>query len=122
MPFFQTERRRAVEFIISEASHFRSRDVVTVEPAATPEEDTPLEPGTIVAAATASTVKPYAPDTLDLPLGIIMHRTARGAKVTAIVRDAEVNALTLAWPEAITEAQKDDAVAALGGRGIIVRG
>lgn len=119
MPFFQTERRRAAEFIISEAQHFRSRDVLTIEAGAN------LEPGTVVSPAGAGTFKAFNPDTLDLPYGVIMHPAAAAAapvKVTAIVRDAEINALTVAWPEGITEAQKADAISGLENRGLIVRG
>lgn len=43
------------------------------------------------------------------------------AKIAAIVRDAEVNGKVLVWPEGITAAQKEAAIADLQAVGIIVR-
>lgn len=43
------------------------------------------------------------------------------AKISAIVRDAEVNGNVLAWPSDIEAAEKAVAIAALEARGIIVR-
>ena len=118
MPFFQTEGRHSAEFIVSEASHYRSRDVVTVE------EGADLDPATVVATATGSTVRALALDGLDIPYGVLMHpaRAADGpARVTALVRDCEVSAASLAWPAGATDAQKADIIAGLADRGIIVR-
>lgn len=119
-----TEGRRPAEFIISEGPHCYSRDVVSVAAGAK------LDPGTVVGMVTATglvTALNPATDPADgseTAYGVLMYPALAAdaaVKVTAIVRDAQVNSRTLAWPEGITAEQKAAAVTALAARGIIVR-
>jgi hypothetical protein len=44
-----------------------------------------------------------------------------GLRVSAIVRDAEVNGLCISWPAAMTDPEKAIGITTLAAQGIIVR-
>ena len=68
---------------------------------------------------------PTDKDGAEIPSAIAIYpaKTGEGetAKIAAIVRDAEVNGNCLSWPDGITAAQKEKAIADLAEVGIIVR-
>lgn len=68
---------------------------------------------------------PTGTDGSEVPSAIAIYPVTTAsdgtAKIAAIVRDAEVNGNVLSWPEGITDAQKEAAIAALRDAGIIVR-
>lgn len=116
------ETAHPAEFIVSEANGRRSRDVVTVAAAAD------LPPGTVVGRITASgkvvRLAPAADNGSEDAYGVLLYPAAAASaddKVTAIVRDAELNGTMLAWPAGISGPDKAAAIAALEARGLIVR-
>jgi hypothetical protein len=68
---------------------------------------------------------PAATDGFELAAALALYPASTGAgesaKISAVTRLAEVNGKLLVWADAITDAQKADAVQALADRGIIVR-
>lgn len=110
-----------LEFLLSEAPGFRSREKDVLK---TPQN---LEAGTVVALLDAGKYEildPAEDDGAEVAAGILAYATdATDADVEAtfIVRDAEVAADRLVWPEGITELQKTAAIAQLADVGIILR-
>lgn len=114
---------RAAEFVVSEASGYRSREVGVAASAGTD-----LLPGTVLGKVTASgklvILAPGASDGSQAAVGILYGpaRVTEGDKrVTLIVRDAEVNGLCLIWPSGITGGQQTTANGQLAALGIINR-
>jgi len=114
---------RAGEFILSEANGARSRENITLAAGAGQ-----LAPGTVLGAVAADgkhkPLNPSATDGSESAAAVLYdHADASAAEVVAaaIVRDAEVKADLLIWPDGITDAQKTTAIAQLQALGVIVR-
>lgn len=122
MAISHTEGVHPLEFIISEANGLRSRKVETVAAGAD------LQPNTVVGKVTASgkvvQLAPGASDGSEAAYGVLMYpakAASADAKVTAVVRDAEVKDHLVIWPDGITAGEKATATADLETRGVIVR-
>jgi hypothetical protein len=134
-----SEAPRALDFIVSEANGWRSREKVTLRLPLAPATAIPLLPGTLLYAEGSELGTPvltgfYLPVTLpgEIPFinSILMYPTDhRGGPVetASIMRDAEVNEAYLQYLFAITAGaeftpvQIAQANAALLNNGIIVR-
>ena len=117
-----TEGKYAADFVVSEASGTRSRDVVTFAQSAV------LEPGAVLGKVTATAkfvaLDPAADTGAEIAAGLLrsgVDATAADVSAVAILRDAEVNGAELVWPDAITPEQKAAAITDLASLGIIVR-
>lgn len=117
-----TEGKRAADFVVSEASGTRSRDVITIAQSAV------LEPGTVLGKVTATAkyvaLDPAAATGAETAAALLrsgVDATAADLSAVVILRDAEVNGAELVWPGVITPEQKAAAVADLAAIGIIVR-
>lgn len=120
-----TEGQHTAEFMLSEASGFRSRaEVVLAAPAAD------LAAGTVLGVVTAS--GKYAQHDQDLVDGteaaaailwdnVAALDTPADTVATVIVRDAEVNGHDLIWQPDINAGELAAGIAALAAVGIIVR-
>ena len=114
---------RQAEFIISEASGYRSRDEITLASGAGV-----LEPGTVLGQVTVGgkyvQLDQDAADGSEVAAAILYRdqdATTADVKALAITRDAEVNALNLIWPADIDAGEKTTAIGQLEAAGIIVR-
>ncbi len=118
-----TETARTGEFILSEANGARSRENITLASGAGQ-----LQPGTVLGIVAASgeyvPIDPAATDGRETAAGILYdHADATSAAVAAaaMVRDAEIKADLLIWPDGITDAQKAAALSQLAATGIVAR-
>lgn len=116
------EGKRAADFVVSEASGARSRDVVTIA------QGTVLEPGAVLGKLTASgkyvALDPAAVTGAETAAALLrsgVDATAADLSAVTILRDAEVNGAELVWPTGITPEQKAASIADLAALGIIVR-
>jgi len=107
MPTF-TEGRHAAEFLFSEASGHRSRDVITIVSGAGV-----IEPGTVLAKITAS--GKYKPSTAtgsdggETAVAINLYKvdaTSADVKVSAITRDSEVKTFALSYDATVNDDTK----------------
>ncbi|WP_366655343.1 head decoration protein [Fodinicurvata sp. EGI_FJ10296] len=122
MPSVLNEGRRTGEFLVSEASGYRSRDQGQLM------TDEPLPAGTVLGRITATgtfvPLNPGADDGGETPAAILYanaEASESSQPATVILRDAEVNAHCLEWPAAISEAEQAAAEAALTAAGLIPR-
>jgi hypothetical protein len=118
-----TEGFHPADFVICEGNCHLSRDNVTVA------ESQTIKPGTIIVTGAGGYVAyaagGAAPDpTTDIGIALYGATTAAGetAKISAIKREAEVNAGMIQWPAGITAPQKLAAAALLAANMVIVRG
>lgn len=117
------ERNYTGEHLVSEANGTRSRETETVA------AEQVLEPGTVVAKVTATgqivQIDHTGDDGSEDAYGISYGRYETGEGETRPgvfhVRDCEVRASGLVWPEDITSGAKDAAIAALADEGVILR-
>ena len=124
-----TEGRQPPEFLISEASGTRSRDVATLLANTAGNGDYTLEPGTVLGEITASgKFVPFNQDAADgsqVAAGILLSDAIVAETVdeeaVAMLRDAEVQGAALTWPADIEAAEKAAAIAQLAELDIIVR-
>ncbi|WP_334130172.1 head decoration protein [Sneathiella sp.] len=114
---------RESEFLISEASGYRSREQITLASGAGA-----LETGTVLAVVTATgkyvALDQDGEDGSEVAAGVLYRdadATSADARSLAIVRDAEVNAINLIWPDDIDAGEKVTAIGELEAAGIIVR-
>lgn len=111
--------KRAGSFILSEANGRRSRANVTVLAGGT------LTAGMVYALDGASKAVPLPNDGSVQADGIAIHDVTAPATADALVagfvRDGEVIADQLTWPEGISQANQDAAIADLVAKGIQVR-
>lgn len=114
---------RESEFLISEASGYRSREEITLA-----SDSGVVKTGTVLAVVTAT--GKYVPldqdgdDGSEVAAGVLYRdtdATSADARALAIVRDAEVNALNLIWPDDIEAGEKATAIGELEAAGVIVR-
>ena len=89
----------------------------------------PYEQGKILSLMVrgSNTLAPFNPlgeNGTERPVGVLLHdcdATAKDTKAVIITRHAIVSDKGLVWPEAITEAQKQEAIFCLQSRGILIR-
>lgn len=122
-----TEGRRTAEFLVSEASYYRSRDGETI----TVPANTTYEPGTIMGKITASGKfvrhDAGASDGSQNEAGVLYagltNDTGSGVDMagTIIARDAEINSAELTYEAGADAAQITTSNAALVALGLIVR-
>lgn len=119
-----TEKGHAGGFILSEANGTRSRENIVVSSVVAGA----LEAGTVLGKNTATgeyaQLDPGSTTGEQTAAGILYARvdaTNGDVAGVAVVRDAEVNQHELVWPDDISTAQQDAAIASLAGLGIILR-
>jgi hypothetical protein len=117
-----TETTHDGEFIVSEASGTRSREVATLITG----QD--LAAGAVLGMITASSkytvLAPAAGDGSEAAAGILFaatDATSADEECVLILRDAEVNGGEIGWPAGISAGEKTTAIAELAALGIIVR-
>lgn len=117
------ELRQTAHYIVSEASGYRSRDTGVIA-----SESGKLLSGSVLGQITASKkwgpYDPTATDGTENAAAILYEgcdATTADAKRTLTIRDTEVQADVLVWGEAVTDAQKTTALAALAKIGVIAR-
>lgn len=116
-----TEGPRTAEYLISEASGHRSRDVIklAVGVAGT------LVAGAVLGKVTASTdykiYDPAASDGSETIAAILFEAGKTGDRRTITARDAEVKKSKLTWFPGATNNQITTGIAALKALGIVVR-
>lgn len=118
----KTEGHHAGGFLVSEANKTRSRESITVASGEV------LVAGAVLGQITASglyvELDPDASDGSESAAGILFDAVdASGGDTSgvAIVRDAEVNANELTWPDALATDDQDTATGQLAALGIILR-
>lgn len=123
MPILEQNLRRTAHYIVSEAHGYRSREQVVIASGSGV-----LEPGAVLGQATAS--KKYVPfdpageDGSQNAVAILYEgcdATTADVRRTITARDTEVQADVLVWDEAVTETQKNAALAALAALGMVAR-
>lgn len=118
-----TEGRHTAEYLVSEANGMRSREQGVVAEDATHE----LEAGTVLGMVGGKYVAldPSASSTGAEVAAAILYSgvdaTDDDADCVVHVRDCEVDANALVWPDAIAGGEKTTAIAELEALGIIVR-
>lgn len=115
------EGRHPGEAIMTEAKGQISREAITVA------ESQTIEANSLVSVVGDNYVAftPGAATGAETPVGMAIYAVTTGAgetaKVTAIVRHAELNEHCIAWPDGATPENKADAKAALEARDILLR-
>jgi hypothetical protein len=117
----KTENPRTGDFLLSEANGTLSRENIIVDTGT-------LDAGTVLGQVTTGgkyvILAPAAADGSESAAGVLWSRAdASGgdAAAVAIVRDAEVIADALIWPDGITANQKTTAIGQLNALGIVLR-
>lgn len=130
MPHFPvlTDKTYAAEFLISEATHNRSREQGLSPDATAVVINAGMVLGKVTATDDYVALDLAATDGSEVPAGISFGEHETNATPTTgqrafavVVRDAEVNGNFLEWPAAITPAQKTAAETQLAGSGVLVR-
>ena len=110
------------EFLVSEGNNSISREQIELG------ADLTLLAGTVLGRNTATNV--YSPldttadDGRQMAAALLYSNVttdATGGEAVAITRTAEVDQSLLGWPEAITDTEKDTAIAELSTLGVILR-
>lgn len=115
-----TEGAHAGEYIVSEATGTRAREVVTLT-------DTAGTAGMVLGKLDAGgyvQLDPTADDGSEVAAAVLFDNVDASANDKAAVvtaRDSEVKAAALTWPAGITAPQKAAALAELAALGIIAR-
>lgn len=117
-----TEGRHAGEFVVSEGNGAISRETVTVL------NGRALEPGTVLGRVTTSgkycEIDLAASSGAEVAIAVLydaVDASAGDAPGVVIARLAEVHGGELVWPAALTDPQKQAAIAQLAAATIIVR-
>jgi len=117
-----TQTNRTAEFLASEATGTRSRDVVTLL------ANQVVKAGEVLGKVTASgkyvAFNQDAADGSEAAAAIAYEdadATGADLSITVIIRDAEVYSAKLTWPSDITEGEQATAEGELAALGIIVR-
>lgn len=114
---------RTARYIVSEANGYRSREQGHMASGSGT-----VNPGTVCGKVTGTgkfkPLSPAANDGSEVASAVLYQGCdASDADVrrTFTVRDTEVIEAELIWPDGITDQQKNDAIAALSERGIVLR-
>lgn len=117
----KTENPRTGDFLLSEANGTLSRENIIVATGT-------LQPGTVLGKITASgkyaILAPAAEDGTQTAAAVLwaaVDASGGDAAAVAIVRDAEVKADGLIWPDAITGSQKTTAIGQLNALDVVLR-